>query len=218
MTVELIPQTRDSDCNAYLIKQSGVTVLIDAPEQAAKRIIDGGEKLTAIILTHGHFDHISGLKAIAEATGASVYIHGAEIPMLTDTAINLADMFYEKGTFPLYTGKVKPLHDGDNLLFASKPDCDSDEEQEDLTFRIFHAPGHTPGLIAVQTGNKIFTGDFIFEGSIGNTSFINSKPEDMEASLKRFVSAFGDKDYTLYPGHGGETSLARERKYNLFLQ
>ncbi|MDR0904210.1 MAG: MBL fold metallo-hydrolase [Ruminococcus sp.] len=205
MTVKHFPQLSDSGCNAYLIENGGVTVLIDAPDSAVKGVKESGQKLAAVILTHGHFDHISGLREIIKVSGAEVYIHEAEIPMLTDTAFNLADMYYESGSFPVYDGKVNGLKDGDVVNIAG------------LNFRIFHAPGHTPGLIAVQTDDMIFTGDFIFESSIGNTSFPNSNPQDMAASLKRFVNTFGDKDYTLYPGHGGKTTMFRELNRNPFL-
>jgi glyoxylase-like metal-dependent hydrolase (beta-lactamase superfamily II) len=209
MSVEFIPQTRDDNCNSYLISDNDNYILIDAPNNAVnavKKIIAGGGKLQAIILTHGHFDHISGLREIAELTGADVYIHEAEIPMLTDEGMNLAGMFYAAGSFPLYDGKVTGVCDGETLNICGKK------------FQIFHAPGHTPGLVAVQTDDNIFTGDFIFENSIGNTSFPNSKPQDMATSLKRFVKAFGDKDYTLFPGHGGSTKMFRELKRNPYLQ
>jgi glyoxylase-like metal-dependent hydrolase (beta-lactamase superfamily II) len=209
MSVEFIPQTRDDNCNAFLLKGNDDYILIDAPNSAVsivKKITANGGKLRAVILTHGHFDHISGLREIAEISGADVYIHEAEIPMLTDTAVNLADMFYAPGTFPLYDGKVTVVRDGETLNICGKE------------LKIFQAPGHTPGLIAVQVEGDIFTGDFIFESSIGNTSFPNSKPRDMENSLKRFVSAFGDKDYTLYPGHGESTTMFRELKRNPYLQ
>jgi glyoxylase-like metal-dependent hydrolase (beta-lactamase superfamily II) len=204
MTVTKIPQKRDSGCNAYLIEHGGVSVLIDAPENAVKSVKD--VNLVGIILTHGHFDHISGLREIVEITRADVYIHEAEIPMLTDTAKNLADMYYAAGTFPIYDGKVNAVKDGEILTISG------------VNLRIFHAPGHTPGLIAVQAEDSIFTGDFVFEGSIGNTSFWNSNPLDMKSSLNRFAKTFGDKDYTLYPGHGGSTSMFRELKRNPFLQ
>jgi glyoxylase-like metal-dependent hydrolase (beta-lactamase superfamily II) len=209
MSVEFIPQTRDDNCNAFLLESDGNYILIDAPNSAVsavKNVIADGGKLRAVILTHGHFDHISGLREIAEISGADVYIHEAEIPMLSDTRINLADMFYAPGTFPLYDGKVIEVRDGETLNICGK------------MLKIFHAPGHTPGLIAVQVKDDIFTGDFIFENSIGNTSFPNSKPRDMENSLKRFVSAFGDKDYTLHPGHGGSTTMFCELKQNPYLQ
>ncbi|MDR0987318.1 MAG: MBL fold metallo-hydrolase [Ruminococcus sp.] len=205
MTVKLIPQTADENCNAYLIGENDNYILIDAPNNAIVPVKNIDGKLRAIILTHGHFDHISGLREIAEVSGAQVYIHEAEIPMLTDTRMNLADMFFDSGTFPVYDGKVKGLADGEVLNISG------------LSCRIFHAPGHTPGLIAVQIKDCIFTGDFIFEGSIGNTSFPNSKAIDMDSSLRRFAGTFHDTDYILYPGHGNKTSMFKEMMHNPFL-
>jgi glyoxylase-like metal-dependent hydrolase (beta-lactamase superfamily II) len=209
VNVSMIPAARDGQCNAYLIERNGECVLIDAPEQAVdvvKRITNTGKKLVAVILTHGHFDHIFGLKAIEKYTGAKVYIHEAETSMLRDTSMNLAGLAYLPGTFPVYNGPVTTLHNNDSLTIG------------DITFEIFHAPGHTPGCICIVMGNMIFTGDFIFKSSIGNTSFPNSKPQVMQSSLERFVQTFGNGDCTLCPGHGEKTTIARELKYNRFLQ
>jgi glyoxylase-like metal-dependent hydrolase (beta-lactamase superfamily II) len=209
VNVSMIPAVRDAESNAYLIERNGEFVLIDAPEQAidvVKKITNTGKKLVAVILTHGHFDHIFGLKAIEKVSGAKVYMHEAEIPMLRDTSMNLAGIAYLPGTFPLYKGAVTPLRDGENLTIG------------DITYQIFHAPGHTPGCICIVMGSMIFTGDFIFKSSIGNTSFPNSKPQVMQSSLERFVQTFGNNDYTLCPGHGEKTSMAREIKFNRYLQ
>ncbi|MDR0943893.1 MAG: MBL fold metallo-hydrolase [Ruminococcus sp.] len=209
VNVSMIPAARDGECNAYLIERNGEFVLIDAPEQAidvVKKITNTGKKLTALILTHGHFDHIFGLKAIEKVSGAKVYMHEAETSMLRDTSMNLAGLAYLPGTFPVYTGPVAALHDGDSLTIG------------DITYQIFHAPGHTPGCICIVMGSMIFTGDFLFKSSIGNTSFPNSKPQIMEKSLQRFLEKFGNSDYTLCPGHGEKTSMERELKYNQFLQ
>ncbi|MDR0943837.1 MAG: MBL fold metallo-hydrolase [Ruminococcus sp.] len=209
VNVSMIPAARDGECNAYLIERNGECVLIDAPEQAVdvvKKITNNGKKLTAVILTHGHFDHIFGLKAIEKYSGAKVYMHEAETSMLRDTSMNLAGLAYLPSTFPVYTGSVTPLHDGSSLTIA------------DITYQIFHAPGHTPGCICIAMGSMIFTGDFIFKSSIGNTSFPNSKPLDMERSLQRFINTFGSGEYTLCPGHGEKTMLSREIKYNQFFQ
>jgi glyoxylase-like metal-dependent hydrolase (beta-lactamase superfamily II) len=209
VNVSMIPAVRDSECNAYLVEKDGICVLIDAPEQAVdvvKKITNTGKKLSAVILTHGHFDHIFGLKAIEKYTGAKVYMHEAEIPMLRDVSMNLAGMVYLPGTFPVYTGTVTPLKDGSIFTIA------------DINYKIFHAPGHTPGCICIVMGSMIFTGDFLFKNSIGNTSFPNSKPRDMERSLQKFADMFGKEDYQLCPGHGEKTTLSRELKFNQFLQ
>jgi glyoxylase-like metal-dependent hydrolase (beta-lactamase superfamily II) len=209
VNVSMIPPAHDGESNAYLIERNGECVLIDAPEQAidvAKKITNTGKKLVAVILTHGHFDHIFGLKAIEKYTGAKVYMHEAEIPMLRNISLNLAGLAYLPGTFPIYTGAVTPLKDGNTLTIG------------DITYRIFHAPGHTPGCICIVMGSMIFTGDFIFKNSIGNTSFPNSKPQIMEKSLQRFVQTFGKSDYQLCPGHGEKTTMTRELKYNQFLK
>jgi glyoxylase-like metal-dependent hydrolase (beta-lactamase superfamily II) len=209
VNVSMIPPVHDNECNAYLIERDGVCVLIDAPEQTVdvvKKITNAGKKLVAVILTHGHFDHIFGLKMIEKSTSAKIYMHEAEIPMLRDVNMNLAGMVYLPGTFPIYTGSVTPLHDGSSFTVA------------DITYRIFHTPGHTPGCICIVMGSMIFTGDFIFKNSIGNTSFPNSNHRNMEHSLQKFTDMFGNEDYTLCPGHGEKTSMARELKYNQFLQ
>jgi glyoxylase-like metal-dependent hydrolase (beta-lactamase superfamily II) len=198
----LMPRSQN-ECNAYLVKTAdNEFVLIDAPFQAveAVRELTGG-KLDKIILTHGHFDHIGGLQEVVKLTGADVFIHEADAPMLTDTRLSLADYAYGAG-FPVYDGAVNFIKDGENVA----------------GMRIFNSPGHTPGLVYIQYNDTIFTGDFIFEGSIGNTSFPNSNPTDMEKSLKRFAEDFGDTDYTLLPGHGESTTVQRELQNNPFIK
>jgi glyoxylase-like metal-dependent hydrolase (beta-lactamase superfamily II) len=207
--IKLIPPVSQNGCNAYLVHTNSGDILIDAPPEAVEAVNEQtGGKITAIILTHGHFDHIGGLPELVNLTGAEVFIHEAEAPMLSDTRMNLADMLYG-GEFPIYHGAVKTVKDSESLTFG------------DCKFTFYNVPGHTPGLmfIVCESGDDtaIFTGDFIFEGSIGYTGFQNSNPADMEESLRRFLRLYGDTDYTLFPGHGAVTSVQRELRHNPFL-
>jgi glyoxylase-like metal-dependent hydrolase (beta-lactamase superfamily II) len=203
-----ISQIKEIDCNAYIIRSGNEFVLIDAPSLAVKevsKLTAEGCKLTAVILTHGHFDHISGLTAIKKLTGAEIYIHAADASKLTSTKDNLADLVTDGAHFPLYYGDHKTVFDGSGVPFCGGK------------LEIFHAPGHTPGCICIIADDTIFTGDFLFEGSIGHTGFPDSNPKDMEKSLERFVKRFGDKDYVLCPGHGGKTTMHKELRGNVFL-
>jgi glyoxylase-like metal-dependent hydrolase (beta-lactamase superfamily II) len=206
--ITAIPQTKDTDSNAFLVRSGDEFVLIDAPFQAIKevqKLIADGGKLTAVILTHGHFDHIAGLSAIKKLSGAEVYIHAADTSKLTSTKENLADLFTDSAHFPLYYGDHKTLFDGSGVPLGGGK------------LEIFHTPGHTPGCICIVAEDTIFTGDFIFKRSIGHTGFPDSNPEDMKKSLQRFIKRFGNRDYTLCPGHYRSTTLYSELKENPFL-
>ena len=85
-----------------------------------------------------------------------------------------------------------------------------------LTFRVLETPGHTPGSVCLLCGGALFSGDTLFQGSCGRTDFPGGSAEAMYASLRRLAELEGD--YRVYPGHGGETSLDVERRYNPYLR
>lgn len=145
----------------------------------------------AILLTHGHFDHVGGVKAIAEEAGCPVYIHEA------DTQLN-----------PRLTGgEVYHTHtydEGDTLELAG------------LTLQVLHTPGHTPGCVCLLSEDVMFAGDTLFAGTCGRTDLPYSDPSQMRTSLKRLAALEGD--YQVLPGHGHGSTLEVERKTNPFLQ
>lgn len=183
----------DYQTNCYLVRQAGQTqcVLID-PGYAADFLLDTlnakGLELSAIALTHGHFDHVGAVRDLAAETGCRVYLSGDELslpPAITAGRLYCTD---------LYT---------DRFTAAGIP------------FTVLKTPGHTPGSVCLRTGPLLFSGDTLFAGSCGRTDLPGGNPADMRASLKLLAAI--PENLTVYPGHGEATTLDAEKRYNPYL-
>ena len=183
----------DYQTNCYLVRQAGQTqcVLID-PGYAADFLLDTLNakelELSAIALTHGHFDHVGAVRDLAAETGCRVYLSGDELslpPVITAGRLCYTD---------LYT---------DRFTAAGIP------------FTVLKTPGHTPGSVCLRTGSLLFSGDTLFAGSCGRTDLPGGNPADMRASLKLLAAI--PENLTVYPGHGEATTLDAEKRYNPYL-
>lgn len=161
-------------------------------------------KLCAIILTHGHLDHILGVGALKKATGAKVYIPEADAPLLSDPNLSLASEFDE------VLDPVIPdiyVHDGDKFNIGG------------ISIQAIFTPGHTAGstcyLLSQKEQMLLLSGDTLFADSIGRTDLAGGDPEAMVRSLQKLKEIRGDMP--VLPGHGPETTLARERDYNPYM-
>lgn len=183
----------DYQTNCYLIRQAGQTqcVLID-PGYAADFLLDTLNakelELSAIALTHGHFDHVGAVRDLAAETGCRVYLSGDELSL--PPAITAGRLYYTD----LYT---------DRFTAAGIP------------FTVLKTPGHTPGSVCLRTGSLLFSGDTLFAGSCGRTDLPGGNPADMRASLKLLAAI--PENLTVYPGHGEATTLDAEKRYNPYL-
>jgi len=194
--------------NAYLVRgpASETAVAIDpggGADAMAADLAASGLRLEAILLTHAHFDHVEGVAALVERTGAPVYLHAAERP-LYDRAAQQAAMFGMSIEQPPPPDHV--LAHGDILEMAG------------LRFEVRDAPGHAPGhvLLYVAEAGVMFVGDVIFAGSIGRTDLPGGDFQQLMRSIREQVLSLPDET-VLYPGHGPATTVGYERVANPFL-
>ena len=159
-------------------------------------------ELKAILLTHGHYDHVAGVEAVRKMTGATVYIHEADAVMLKSAEANLAYQLTEKEYIPVQ--EYQTLRDGQILRIGDKE------------IQVLHTPGHTPGGVCYLTEDMMFSGDTLFKGSIGRTDFPGSNPADMATSLKKLSVL--TKNYHVLPGHFDGSTLEFEKSHNPYLR
>ena len=182
--------------NCYLIWEDGSKkCLVIDPGYDAGAVLDRAEDLgltiEAILLTHGHFDHVGAVRLVAEEAGCKVYL------CKEDTT--LPERFTAG---PLYYTDF--YGEGDTLTLA------------DLTFSVLHTPGHTPGSVSLLFGDTLFSGDTLFKDSCGRVDLDGGNSTQELASLKRLAELPGD--YEVYPGHMDTTTLAIERIYNPYIR
>ena len=184
----------DYQTNCYLIwqEQREDCVLIDPgylPERILEVVRQQGKTVAAILLTHGHFDHVGGVRKIAEETACPVYLREEEKSL---PHFMTAGELYSTDSY------------GDVLSVAG------------LAFEVLHTPGHTPGSVCLICQDVLFSGDTLFAGSCGRTDFPGSNPGDMKKSLAKLGALSGD--YRVFPGHGEDTTLSYEREHNLYMK
>lgn len=183
------------ETNCYFIydEESKIAAITDpgySPDKVMQKLDELGLHLSAILLTHGHFDHVGGVKQIAQQTNCRVWINAAEKVMpsyLTAGELYYTDT-YEEGT----EFDVGPMR-----------------------FHVLSTPGHSPGSVCLICENAIFTGDTLFCGSCGRTDSPGGSWTQMLQSLKRLYELPGD--YDVYPGHGTTSTLRNERLGNAFM-
>jgi hydroxyacylglutathione hydrolase len=153
-----------------------------------------------IINTHGHFDHSADNKRLKEVTGAQLLIHHADAPMILHQSMNRGMWGIHLENSPL---PDRYLNEGDMITFG------------DISLKVLHTPGHSPGGISLVTDKIVFVGDTLFAGSIGRTDFPGGDQEGLLRNVRKKIFTLGD-DVVVYPGHGPKTIVGRERKTNPF--
>ena len=200
----------DIACNSYILtdEKSGDIAVIDPafflPELSAL-IEPIKQRVKYILLTHRHFDHVLGAAGIKQmCPDAKTAVHALDADGLRSKEASLYNMF--KDAVPHDQTLIEPdilLSDGDEITLGS------------VKLRVMHTPGHTAGSIMYISDGVIFSGDTLFDGSIGRTDLPSGSMHDMRMSLRAIRKMTGD--YIVYTGHGGTTTLKNEQKFNSYM-
>ncbi len=190
--------------NTYLIwgQGSGSCCIID-PGYEAETILAQVRKLgltvDAILLTHGHFDHVGAVQAIVEQTGCALWMSEGDWSQFPNP---ITHYFYPLANCDFTD--VQLVEDGEVICAGG------------LRFSAIATPGHTHGSVCYLCRDALFSGDTLFAGSCGRTDLPGADPNSLGDSLDRLRSL--DGNYTVYPGHGESTTLAWEKRYNPYMR
>ena len=195
--INLFPGSYGSNC--YLVEDSGHALIIDPSASASailRRLQEDGCTPDAILLTHGHFDHIMSIDTLRHAEpNLKVYIHKADAPMLADG---------KKNAFALFFGQDRAWKEADLLLENGQA-----ISVGSIVFRVIHTPGHSPGSICFlcEEEGVMITGDTLFADNIGRCDLWEGSYTTMRQTLQALRAYNGD--LTIYPGHGNTNKLSK---------
>jgi len=195
----------ETNCYILINEDTNNAVIVD-PGWDSNKIIKalGDAHIKYIIATHGHFDHVSAIKNLKETKGGLFIIHKLDLEMLS----------YSRVSSYLFLGVNIDEPPAPDIAIDDEPEIDF----ENLKLKIIHTPGHSPGSISIYINeiNILLSGDTIFMGSIGRTDIPGGSDEKLRSSLKRLFQILPDTTI-IYPGHGPNTTVGRERSINPFV-
>ena len=210
MKVTKVRINNESLSNCYLLidEKTGYSAMVD-PGGFLDEVIETAEReknnIKYILLTHGHFDHLLGAPLVKDVTGAPIAIGKGDEKCLESKVENLMVRFGVEAYFvPLKPDIV--LYDGDEITIGESK------------LKVMATPGHSKGGVVYidEESRSIISGDTLFYSTVGRTDNIGASDEELTESLRKLISL--DGDYTVYPGHGPETSLSRERVRNIYIR
>ena len=194
----------EANCYVVAARGSGSAVVVDPgaePRRIGAVLEEWDVELDAILLTHGHMDHVGGVAGLVERTGAPVHLHPGDRDFY-DRAAEQATAFGLR--VPQPPPPDRALTDGQTVTAGG------------VDFEVRHAPGHSPGGVVLVVDGGAFVGDCVFQGSVGRVDLPGGDAETLMASIRETILTLPD-DARLWPGHGPETTVERERRANPFL-
>ena len=177
-----------------LISDAGSAVIIDpaaAVQEYDKLLREHGAKLTHILCTHGHYDHVGSAQVLRTEWGAKLYCEAQDLAGDRMYPLAAADSSYTEG------GTIRV---------------------DELAFTVWHTPGHSQGSVVILCGEYLFVGDTVFQGSIGRTDLEGGDMRQMDRSLRKFAALPVAKETQLLPGHGGFSTFGEELAGNFYLK
>lgn len=196
MKIQHIPGVAPLYTNTFLIvTDAGHGIIVDAaaaPQTYLDALQAEQAQLTHILLTHGHYDHVGAVAALRKATGCKVYMDPVD-------AVG---------------NQMLPLTR--DLVDENWP-ANGELKIDELTFKIYHTPGHTPGSVCLLCGELLFSGDTLFSGSCGRTDFPGGSMQQMQQSLSLLAELPIPDTVQVLPGHESFSTLGRERRSNPYM-
>jgi hydroxyacylglutathione hydrolase len=197
------------ETNCWIVSDDcgGPAIVIDPADDVARIVSELGPRgVAAVVLTHGHFDHIGAVKALLVQSGAPLLVHAEDAESITTaTGSGGAAWGFDVSSPPA----DRLLHDGDVV------------DAGDLRLRVLHTPGHTPGGICLfgdgseNQPPQLFSGDTLFAGSVGRTDFPGGDGRALSRSVASMLAPLAPGT-VVHPGHGPDTTIGRERRLNPF--
>lgn len=197
MVIKLEVGMIETNCYILADEKTRAGIIIDPGDESAvilETVADNCIDVKYIIMTHGHWDHISALPEVKEKTKADILIHKNDENCLKDSTKNLSYVF---GVSTPEMKADRLLDDGDEIILGDK------------IIKVIHTPGHTQGGICLLCDKFLFSGDTLFSGAIGRTDLPGGNQNQLVESIKKSLLDL-DGNIKVYPGHGPSTTIARE--------
>ena len=194
-----------TNCYFAINDETKEVLIIDPganPKQLAERISTEGVKPVAILLTHGHFDHIYSVDYVREKYNCQLCIHENDALCLTDSYKNANKLFFNEDL--TFNPADWLISDKDKLSLG------------ELQIKVIHTPGHTEGCVCYLVENALICGDTIFDRSVGRTDLPSGNTKVLYESLRKIKTM--DESIRLYPGHGSITTIKEQKQSNPYLK